>query len=67
MTAYFDTSVITKRYLPEPDSAQALRVRTQFVPPETEMIGGSNPCPAPYKNSRMSFAADALYQAQVVP
>ena len=33
MTAYFDTSVITKWYLPEPDSAQALRVRERFAPP----------------------------------
>ena len=33
MTAYFDTSVITKWYLPEPDSAQALRVRARFAPP----------------------------------
>ena len=33
MTAYFDTSVITKWYLPEPDSAEALRVRAWFAPP----------------------------------
>ena len=33
MTAYFDTSVITKWYLPEPDSAGALRVRARFAPP----------------------------------
>ena len=33
MTAYFDTSVITKWYLPEPDSADALRVRARFAPP----------------------------------
>ncbi len=33
MTAYFDTSVITKWYLPEPDSAAALRVRARFAPP----------------------------------
>jgi predicted nucleic acid-binding protein len=33
VTAYFDTSVITKWYLPEPDSAQALRVRARFAPP----------------------------------
>lgn len=33
MTAYFDTSVISKWYLPEPDSAQALRVRARFAPP----------------------------------
>jgi len=31
--AYFDTSIITKWYLPEPDSAAALRVRARFVPP----------------------------------
>jgi predicted nucleic acid-binding protein len=33
VTAYFDTSVITKWYLPEPDSADALRVRARFAPP----------------------------------
>lgn len=33
MTAYFDTSVITKWYLPEPDSAAALRARARFAPP----------------------------------
>lgn len=33
MTAYFDTSVITKWYLPEPDSVDALRVRARFAPP----------------------------------
>jgi hypothetical protein len=33
VTAYFDTSVITKWYLPEPDSAGALRVRARFAPP----------------------------------
>ena len=33
MTAYFDTSVVTKWYLPEPDSADALRVRARFAPP----------------------------------
>ncbi len=33
MTAYFDTSVITKWYLPEPDSDKALRVRARFAPP----------------------------------
>ena len=33
MTAYFDTSVISKWYLPEPDSAAALRVRARFAPP----------------------------------
>lgn len=33
MTAYFDTSVITKWYLPEPDSADALRIRARFSPP----------------------------------
>ena len=33
MTAYFDTSVITKWYLPEPDSAKALRARARFAPP----------------------------------
>jgi predicted nucleic acid-binding protein len=31
--AYFDTSVVTKWYLPEPDSALALRVRARFSPP----------------------------------
>jgi hypothetical protein len=33
VTAYFDTSVITKWYLPEPDSAEALRIRARFAPP----------------------------------
>jgi len=33
VTAYFDTSVVTKWYLPEPDSAAALRVRARFAPP----------------------------------
>lgn len=33
MTVYFDTSVITKWYLPEPDSDAALRVRARFAPP----------------------------------
>lgn len=33
MTAYFDTSVITKWYLPEADSGRALRVRDRFSPP----------------------------------
>lgn len=33
MKAYFDTSVVTKWYLPEPDSALALRVRARFSPP----------------------------------
>jgi predicted nucleic acid-binding protein len=33
VTAYFDTSVITKWYLPEPDSPAALRVRARFAPP----------------------------------
>jgi predicted nucleic acid-binding protein len=33
VTAYFDTSVVTKWYLPEPDSAAALRVRAKFAPP----------------------------------
>jgi predicted nucleic acid-binding protein len=33
VTAYFDTSIITKWYLPEPDSAGALRVRARFAPP----------------------------------
>ena len=33
MKAYFDTSVVTKWYLPEPDSAHALRVRARFAPP----------------------------------
>jgi predicted nucleic acid-binding protein len=31
--AYFDSSFITKWYLPEPDSAQALRIRARFAPP----------------------------------
>jgi predicted nucleic acid-binding protein len=33
VTAYFDTSVVTKWYLPEPDSADALRIRQRFAPP----------------------------------
>lgn len=33
MRAYFDTSVVTKWYLPEPNSADALRVRARFAPP----------------------------------
>lgn len=33
MKAYFDSSVITKWYLPEPDSLLALRVRARFSPP----------------------------------
>ena len=33
MRAYFDTSFITKWYLPEADSAQALRIRSRFAPP----------------------------------
>jgi predicted nucleic acid-binding protein len=33
VTAYFDTSVVTKWYLPEPDSADALRIRARFAPP----------------------------------
>lgn len=33
MSAYFDTSIITKWYVPEPDSEAALRVRRRFVPP----------------------------------
>jgi len=33
VTAYFDTSIVTKWYLPEPDSADALRVRARFAPP----------------------------------
>ena len=33
MKAYFDTSVVTKWYLPEPDSALALRIRARFSPP----------------------------------
>ena len=35
MNAYFDTSVITKWYLPEANSAEALRVRARFSPPAT--------------------------------
>jgi predicted nucleic acid-binding protein len=31
--AYFDTSFITKWYLPEADSAEALRIRARFAPP----------------------------------
>jgi hypothetical protein len=33
VTAYFDTSVITKWYIPEPDSVAALRLRARFSPP----------------------------------
>lgn len=33
MTAYFDTSIITKWYIPESDSAAALRLRMRFSPP----------------------------------
>ena len=33
MKAYFDTSIVTKWYLPEPDSPLALRVRARFSPP----------------------------------
>jgi predicted nucleic acid-binding protein len=33
VNAYFDTSIITKWYLPEPDSAEALRIRARFAPP----------------------------------
>ncbi len=33
MTAYFDTSVITKWYVPEVDSEAALRLRDRFTPP----------------------------------
>src|SRR5262249_13808034 len=33
LSAYFDSSVITKWYLPEPDSAAALRVRARHEPP----------------------------------
>ena len=33
MKAYFDTSFITKWYLPEADSAEALRIRARFAPP----------------------------------
>ena len=33
MKAYFDTSFITKWYLPEADSAKALRIRSRFAPP----------------------------------
>jgi predicted nucleic acid-binding protein len=31
--AYFDTSVVTKWYLPEADSVEALRVRARYSPP----------------------------------
>jgi hypothetical protein len=33
LSAYFDSGIITKWYLPEPDSAAALRLRARFVPP----------------------------------
>jgi len=33
VTPYFDTSIITKWYLPEPDSPAALRLRARFAPP----------------------------------
>ena len=33
MTAYFDSSIVTKWYLPEPDSADSLRLRARFAPP----------------------------------
>ena len=33
MSAYFDSSIVTKWYLPERDSAAALRVRRRFAPP----------------------------------
>ena len=33
MSAYFDSGVITKWYLPESDSALALRLRARFRPP----------------------------------
>lgn len=33
MSAYFDTSIITKWYVPEADSAVALRIRQRFQPP----------------------------------
>lgn len=33
MSPYFDSSVVTKWYLPEPDSAAALRLRARFAPP----------------------------------
>lgn len=33
MTVYFDSGLITKRYLPEPDSEAALKLRDRFEPP----------------------------------
>jgi predicted nucleic acid-binding protein len=33
VSPYFDSSVVTKWYLPEPDSAAALRLRARFAPP----------------------------------
>ena len=33
MKAYFDSSFITKWYLPEADSPEALRIRARFSPP----------------------------------
>ncbi len=33
MKAYFDSSFITKWYLPEADSPEALRIRARFTPP----------------------------------
>lgn len=33
MSAYFDTGVITKWYIPEPDSSAALTIRDRFSPP----------------------------------
>jgi predicted nucleic acid-binding protein len=33
MSAYFDSSIITKWYLPEADSAAALRIRARHEPP----------------------------------
>ncbi len=33
LSAYFDSSVITKWYLPEADSAAALRMRARYEPP----------------------------------
>jgi predicted nucleic acid-binding protein len=33
LSAYFDSSIITKWYLPEADSAAALRIRARYQPP----------------------------------
>lgn len=33
MSAYFDTGLVTKWYVPEADSAAAVRLRSRFAPP----------------------------------